>query len=120
MLGTVVNTLAIIAGSLVGLLFRGGIPERYSRTVQHAVGLAVILIGLKTALQTDALLVVILSLALGSAAGELMRIEGRLETIGNVLGRRLSGGGGDIAKGFVHASRDVFLWGTFAYSGNRL
>ncbi len=45
MLGTIVNTASIIAGSLIGLLFRGGIPETYVKTIMHAIGLAVALSG---------------------------------------------------------------------------
>ena len=72
MLGTVVNTLAIICGSLVGLGLRGGIPDRYKESVIAAIGLAVMLIGVKSALRTDALLTVIVSMALGSLAGEAL------------------------------------------------
>jgi uncharacterized membrane protein YqgA involved in biofilm formation len=103
-LGTVVNTLAIIAGSLIGLLLKGGIPEKVSQTVMHAIGLAVVLIGLKTALQTDDLMIVIVSLAVGSLLGELLKVEDRLENLGAAIGRRLSGDGSGIARGFVNAS----------------
>jgi len=99
MLGTIVNTLAIIAGSLIGLFFKGGIPEKYSKTIMHAIGLAVILIGLKTALKTDDILIIIISLALGSVIGELLRIEDRLEGFGKWLGRLVSGDNEGVAKG---------------------
>ncbi len=49
-LGTIVNCLTIIAGSLIGIGFRNGIPEKYNQTVMQAIGLAVILIGMKSAL----------------------------------------------------------------------
>jgi hypothetical protein len=104
LLGTIVNTLSIIVGSLVGLLLRGGIPERYSQIMMHAIGLAVVLIGLKTALETHAILVVILSLAIGSILGEFLRIEDRLEQFGDWLGRRLSKDSKGVAKGFVSTS----------------
>jgi uncharacterized membrane protein YqgA involved in biofilm formation len=117
LLGTLVNTAAIIAGSLVGLLFKGGIPDQYNRTVMHAIGLAVVLIGLKTALNTDAILVVIISLALGSVLGELLRIEDRLEQLGRWLGKRLSGSSQGIAKGFVSASL-LYCVGAMAIVGS--
>ena len=47
MLGTIVNALAIIAGALVGICFKNGIPDKYNRTIMQAIGLAVILIGVK-------------------------------------------------------------------------
>ncbi|MFZ0614526.1 MAG: DUF554 domain-containing protein [Desulfobacterales bacterium] len=117
MLGTIVNTLAIIAGSLIGLLFRGGIPEKYSRTMMQAIGLAVVLIGVKTALKTDALLMVILSLAIGSMVGEFLRIEDRLEQLGHWIGSRFSKDSGEIAKGFVSASL-LFCVGAMAIVGS--
>jgi len=104
LLGTIVNTLSIIVGSLVGLLLRGGIPERYSQTIMHAIGLAVVLIGLKTALETHAILVVILSLVIGSVLGELLRIEDRLEQLGHWIGSRFSKDSKGMAKGFVSTS----------------
>ncbi len=115
--GTIVNTLSIIVGSLVGLLLRGGIPERYSQTIMHAIGLAVVLIGFKTALETDAILVVILSLAIGSIIGEFIRIEDRLERLGNWMGGRFSKDNKGITKGFVSASL-LFCVGAMAIVGS--
>jgi len=116
MLGTIVNTVAIIAGSLIGLLFKGSIPEKYGKTIMHAIGLAVILIGLKTALKTDDILIIIISLALGSVMGELLRIEDRLEQLGKGLGRLLPGDNDGVAKGFVTASL-VYCVGAMAIVG---
>ncbi len=116
MLGTIVNTMAIIVGSLIGLLFKGGIPEKFSKTIMHAIGLAVILIGLKTALQTDEILIIIISLAIGSVIGELLGIEDRIEWLGNWLGRRVSGDNEGVAKGFVTASL-IYCVGAMAIVG---
>lgn len=117
MLGTIVNTLSIIVGSLIGLFFRGGIPERYSKTIMHAIGLAVILIGLKAALKTDAILTVIVSLAAGSFIGERLRIEERLEQLGNWIGRRFSKDGQGVSNGFVFASL-LYCVGAMAIVGS--
>lgn len=116
MLGTIVNTFSIIIGSLFGLLLSGGITERYRRTIMHAIGLVVMLIGLKAALETNAILVVVLSLAVGSVLGEFIRIEDRLEQMGNWMGRRLSKNGQGFAKGFVSASL-LFCVGAMAIVG---
>ncbi len=104
MFGTVVNVLAIIAGSCIGLIFRGGIPMGYQQTVIQAIGLAVAIIGISGALKSQDILVVIFSLAIGSIIGELLRIETRLNQLGNWLERRFSKAGGGIARGFVTAS----------------
>jgi len=117
MLGTIVNTVAVIAGSLIGLLFKGSIPEKYSKTIMHAIGLAVILIGLKTALETDDILVIIISLAVGSVIGERLCIEDRLERLGKWLGHLVSGDNEGIAKGFVTASL-IYCVGAMAIVGS--
>jgi len=33
--GTLVNTAAIIAGSIIGMILKGGIPRHYSETVMQ-------------------------------------------------------------------------------------
>ena len=88
MLGTLVNTIAIIAGSLMGLVFRGGIPKKYNVTIMQALSLVVVLIGLKMAFKTDEILLVIFSLVIGSLFGEFIRIEARLENLGKILESR--------------------------------
>jgi hypothetical protein len=118
MLGTIVNTLAIIVGSLLGIVFRGGIPNKYQVTVMQAISLAVILIGLKMAFKTDAVLLVIFSLVIGSILGEFLRIEDRLENLGKRLETKFTKtGNGGIAKGFVVASL-VFCVGSMAIVGS--
>ena len=117
MFGTVVNTLAIMAGSLVGLMLRGGLPEAFRLTVIQAIGLAVVLIGLKSALGCNALLLIICSLAVGAVLGTALKIEERLEQLGQMLERRLDRGNGGLARGFVTASL-VFCVGSMAIVGS--
>jgi len=117
LLGTIVNTLAIIAGSLIGLFLKGGIPAKYNITVMQSISLAVILIGLKAALKADALLLVIFSMAIGSLAGEFIKIENRLEQLGRWLERRFSKSDSDIGKGFVTASL-LYCVGSMAIVGS--
>ena len=117
MLGTIVNCLAIIAGGLVGLLFKNGIPDRYNQTVMQAVGLAVLLVGLKTAIVSDDLLVIIISLAIGALVGEWIGIEGRLEQLGKFLEKKCSKGSNGFAQGFVTASL-IYCVGSMAIVGS--
>ncbi|WP_028584183.1 DUF554 domain-containing protein [Desulfogranum mediterraneum] len=120
MLGTIVNALAIIAGSLLGLLFSKGIADRYKEIVMSSVGLAVALIGIKSALVSDSLMVVILSVILGGLCGEFLRIEDHLERLGAFLERRVAARSSDtssFARGFVTASL-VFCVGSMAIVGS--
>jgi len=122
LLGTIVNTAAIIGGSTLGIILKGGIPEKYMNTVMQSISLAVIFIGLKGAMRiedTNDLLLVIFSLAIGSLIGEFLKIEERLEKTAKWIESRFSvaGGGGSISKGFVTASL-VFCVGAMAIVGS--
>lgn len=117
MLGTIVNTLAIIGGGAAGALLRKGIPERYGESVMHAIGLAVILIGIRGALKSDDLLVVILSLVFGTLLGEGLRLEAWLERTGRFLESRFDHSGGTFTKGFVTASL-IYCVGAMAIVGS--
>ena len=120
MLGTIVNVIAIICGSLLGLLFRKGIPDNYKEIIMSGIGLSVLLIGVKSALSSDQLLVVIFSVIIGAAIGEFLRIEATLESLGSYMEHRLSGRSGDTAsftRGFVTASL-VFCVGSMAIVGS--
>jgi hypothetical protein len=90
MLGTLVNTLAILAGTTIGMLFRNGIPEKYNITVLQAIALSVILIGLKSALGCPDILVIIISLAVGAIIGEFLAIEAHLKTLGDFLEKKFA------------------------------
>ncbi|MGD9947441.1 MAG: DUF554 domain-containing protein [Desulfobulbus sp.] len=120
MLGTIVNAIAIVVGSLLGVICNKGIPEQYKETLLQGVGLAVILIGWKSALPADNLLVVILSIVVGGLLGEWLRIEGRLEDLGQWLEARVSAKTGNthsLARGFVSASL-VYCVGSMAIVGS--
>ncbi len=117
MLGTIVNTLAIIAGSLLGLLFRGGIPQNFNQTIMQSIGLAVLLIGMQSALKGDDILLIIFSLAIGSLLGELLKIEARLDSFGQMLQRRFATSGDGLSQGFVTTSL-IFCVGSMAIVGS--
>ncbi|MBU2646493.1 DUF554 domain-containing protein [bacterium] len=117
MIGTIVNAVSILAGGLLGLLLKKGIPEDYKKTVMQALSLAVILIGLRSAFASDDLLIVIISLAIGSVIGEFIGIESGLERLGNWIENRFSSESGSVAKGFVTASL-VYCVGSMAIVGS--
>jgi len=122
MTGNLVNTAAIILGGLLGLLFRKGLSERFKEIIMQAIGLAVLFIGMTTALsgllnpQSDPLLF-ILALAFGGILGEALRIELRLEQLGNRLQKRMGEAHGTLSEGFVTSSL-LFCVGSMAVIGS--
>jgi uncharacterized membrane protein YqgA involved in biofilm formation len=106
--GTIVNTLAVIVGGTVGVALGRRIPDLMRQTVMMGVGLAVIVIGVQMALQTQDFLGVIVSLVVGGVPGEMLRIEAGLEALGRwaeraVASRRRTESG-TIAAAFVTSS----------------
>ena len=79
MLGTIVNTSTIIAGSVLGSVFRQGIKENYKKALFDALGLATVALGANAVVsnmpQSRFPVLFILSLALGSIIGTLLDID---------------------------------------------
>jgi hypothetical protein len=102
--GTLVNTGAVVAGSLLGVMIGKRLPDRVKTIVMQALGLSVILIGLQMALSGTRPLLVIGSLLLGAVTGELMDVEGRIAAVGEWLKRRFQSESSTFVQGFVTAS----------------
>ncbi|MFO7152000.1 MAG: DUF554 domain-containing protein [Bacillota bacterium] len=116
MLGTIINSLAIVVGALMGSFLKGRFPENISTTLMQGLSLVVMLIGLSMALETKNLLIVTLSIVSGAVLGEIMRIEERLNRLGENLEKRFGGGDGDFTKAFVSASL-IYCVGAMAIMG---
>jgi hypothetical protein len=104
MTGTLVNTGAVVVGSLLGVVIGKRLPDRIKTIVMQALGLSVILIGLQMALSGTRPLLVIGSLLLGAVTGELLDIEGRIAAMGEWLKRRFRSESPTFVQGFVTAS----------------
>lgn len=81
MLGTIVNTAAIVVGSVAGALAHRGIAERYKHALYDALGLASVAIGLNATIthfpESQYPVLFIVALALGAVAGTALDIDGR-------------------------------------------
>ena len=117
--GVIVNTGTVLAGSLLGLLFKKGIPEKVSRTVMIALGLFTLYIGMDGALGTQSPLIVVASLVLGAIVGTLLNIDGAINRLGLWAERRFNRGEGEkvsLAEGFMTASL-LFCVGAMTVNG---
>lgn len=132
-LGTIINVVAIVLGTLIGVLVGHRLQKRTSEVVTDTLGLVTLVLGaLNIVSLSDAafvnavtgggtLLVVLASLLIGGITGSLLRLEQRLESFGAVLQRRFQGSGSTEAKkkfidGFVAASL-IFTIGPLAILG---
>ena len=120
-LGTMANAAAIFVGALLGVVFKKGLPEKWQQTMMSSVALCILVIGVQMALKTQNIIIVIISLVLGSILGEIMDIEGAMNRLGECLGNKLSKGDASaaaaIATGFVNASI-LFCSGAMAIFGS--
>jgi uncharacterized membrane protein YqgA involved in biofilm formation len=116
-IGTIVNVIAIIVGSLVGLFFARFFTERVRMVIMQGLALSILLIGFSMALKTTNILIVIGSMVLGGATGELLRIEERLDSLGERLKKRFRSGSATFVTGFVTASL-VYCVGAMAVVGS--
>jgi uncharacterized membrane protein YqgA involved in biofilm formation len=104
LLGSVVNGVLIIAGSLIGMLWKN-IPERIKDTVTKAMALAIFLIGIEMGLKYDNILIVVISLAIGAVIGEYSNIDDKINNFGYWVEKKLNTKEeGSFARGFVTAT----------------
>ena len=115
-MGTIVNVITILIGGSLGLIFRQRFPERVAQTAMQVMGLFTMLVGIKMALPSQEMILVVVSLALGAMMGEWLDIEGNLDKFGQWLERRLQTQGSP-AKGFICASL-VYCVGSMAIVGS--
>ena len=117
--GTIVNSLTIIVGTVVGMLLGKFIPERMSDAVSKGVALCVLYIGIDGMLAGENTLVAIISTVIGAIIGELLRLDDRMHDLGDWVERRFAKKGtkGSISEGFVSASL-LFCVGAMAIMGS--
>lgn len=129
MLGTVVNAVGVIIGSIIGLLLGRALPVRLGENIMKALGLCVMYIGISGALKGSNTLVLIISMIFGTLIGEAVDLDGLLHRLGKRIesqfGSKLpqTAGApdgetsGSIAQGFVTASL-VFCVGAMSIVGS--
>lgn len=117
--GTLVNSLTIIAGTVIGMLLGKFIPERMSDAVSKGVALCVLYIGIDGMLAGENTLVAIIATVIGAIIGELLRLDDRMHNLGDWVERRFAKNGtkGSISEGFVSASL-LFCVGAMAIMGS--
>ena len=106
MIATIINALAVLIGSLVGLFFKGKIQDQYEKTVFTALGVFTLILGITMAQEPCNALYIVFSLVLGGLLGTWMQIEGRILKLGEWMKKKLPGsmGQGQFAMGFLDAT----------------
>lgn len=95
-IGTIINTAAIVAGGILGILLGGAFTKKMQDTLIKSTGICVLFIGIGGALQemlsfengklvSGGGMVIIFSFVLGTLLGEGIDIEKRIEQFGGWL-----------------------------------
>jgi len=116
MLGTLINAATVSAGSLLGMALGSKLPEKITGIIFQALGLFTLFIGFKMSFETNNPLILVLSLILGSALGEWMAIESRLEKLVASFNAKSKNKDHKFSEGFITAFM-IFCIGSMTIIG---
>ena len=106
MIGTIVNTLAILLGSTIGLLLGSRFPKKIQNAMLQVIPLGVLILGIQMTFKSQNFLVLMTSLALGTLIGEWIDIDSCMNRACEKISSRFSKG--DTSK-FTRAFIDTSL-----------
>lgn len=117
LLGTIVNALAIILGALVGLLAKKAIKQNMGDLIMTAIPIVVMILGVQFGIESNNILIVIVSLVIGAIIGEWIDIDGKLDNFGKSVESRLKGNDGNFSVAFVSTTL-IYCVGSMAILGS--
>jgi uncharacterized membrane protein YqgA involved in biofilm formation len=105
-LGTLINTVTVLAGGGLGLLIGDKIPDRVRVIIVQVIGLVTLAIGLRDVMNTDNMVFPLVGMVVGAIIGEFLKIEDRLAILGDLLRRKFAKNAGEskFVNGFVTAT----------------
>ncbi len=122
MVGTLVNAGAIIGGSLIGLIVHSRLSPKMTGIVFQGIGLVTLAIGISMSLRIESVIIVVVSIVLGSIIGQGIDIDKHLRRLSNYLESKSSGtkkgnaSTNQFTEGFITASM-LFCVGSMAILG---
>lgn len=123
MKGTIVNSLAIFAGGLLGASAARGLLLRYQDEVNKAIKIAVSIVGIQMALKGENFLITFTSLIVGIIIGQMIDLDGKFNLFGSWMANKVgklnigAQNGANFQEGFVTASL-IYCVGAMAIIGS--
>lgn len=120
MVGVLINVVAVLLGSTLGLLFGSKIKENYSKGIMMAIALCTFVIGVQSAIQTSNILIVMICLVLGTVIGVALKLDDRMNGASDRIREKLKGtrfANGPFAEAFVTTTM-LFCIGTMTVIGS--
>ena len=102
-IGSIVNALAVIIGSLIGLGLGSFIPDRVGKSIFQVIGMFTLILGTKMALETNQVLLLLISLVLGVLIGELLCIERILDKVSRLIKKKVKSKDKLFSEGLITA-----------------
>jgi uncharacterized membrane protein YqgA involved in biofilm formation len=102
-IGSIVNALAVIIGSLIGLKFGSLVSPKIKTAIFQVIGLFTLVLGLKMALATQEFLLLLICLVLGAIIGEALSIDKSLTSLGDFLKDKLKSKNPNFTEGLLTA-----------------
>ena len=116
MIGTIVNTIAVIIGSSIGLTINKKLPKKYIKIVFNALGIFTLYLGIKMSLEGKEMLLMIFSLILGSLTGEWFKLEEKINNLSNKLKNKFKFNNKHFSQGLITAFM-MFCMGSMTILG---
>ena len=99
------NTAAVLAGTAIGLILRSRIPHHFGSELIRVMGLFTLVIGLRNAWDSPALLVTLICVVLGTIIGMAFKLDDRFNGLGDAAKLKLGKmAEGRFTEGLVAAS----------------
>jgi uncharacterized membrane protein YqgA involved in biofilm formation len=89
MLGPLVNAAVVVVCALIGSFLIRGIPDRFEEILKKAIGLSIVYVGIKGAMDSERMLLLIMSMVGGAVIGELIDIDKWMNRFGLWVEKRL-------------------------------
>ena len=102
-LGSIVNALSVIVGSIIGIYFGSFLSEKIRKAIFQIIGLFTLVLGIQMSLKTNQFLILLLSLITGTIIGESLSIEKGIESLSNKLKIKLESGNKLFSEGLITA-----------------
>ena len=103
MTGTLINIIAVIIGSAIGLILKTKLPVKIVKTVFQALGLFTLFLGIVMAMKVESYLILVFSLVIGAIIGEAMDIEKFTENQIDRIKKKIKFGGEKFSQGMLTA-----------------
>ncbi|MDA3879316.1 MAG: DUF554 domain-containing protein [Prolixibacteraceae bacterium] len=103
LLGTIINIITVITGSLTGYFFHSKLPPKILKLVFQGIGLFTIFIGISMAMKTNNFIILVFSMILGSTFGEWIDIEKYINHFSEWIKKKIKSDNESFSEGMITA-----------------